>query len=121
MSPFLSFMWYGVRGGGVGVAAGRWGPGGRDGAPFVSSAVLAVGLQGPKEEGAVQGLCPVGSAQVASVVCCRVTPGQKAEVTRLVKATGRTTLSIGDGGVCAGRGRGGGREIAVRHPQPAAD
>jgi len=36
--------------------------------------------------------------QVPAVVCCRVTPGQKAEVTRLVKETGRITLAIGDGG-----------------------
>eukprot|EP00668_Euglena_longa_P012202 GGOE01014636.1.p1 GENE.GGOE01014636.1~~GGOE01014636.1.p1 ORF type:complete len:1133 (-),score=405.57 GGOE01014636.1:276-3674(-) len=36
--------------------------------------------------------------KVPAVVCCRVTPGQKAEVTRLVKETGRITLAIGDGG-----------------------
>ncbi|CAI5467554.1 unnamed protein product [Closterium sp. Yama58-4] len=36
--------------------------------------------------------------QCASVVCCRVSPKQKALVTRLVKdGTGRTTLGIGDG------------------------
>eukprot|EP00252_Welwitschia_mirabilis_P021853 TRINITY_DN5723_c0_g2_i1.p1 TRINITY_DN5723_c0_g2~~TRINITY_DN5723_c0_g2_i1.p1 ORF type:complete len:903 (+),score=146.36 TRINITY_DN5723_c0_g2_i1:375-2711(+) len=34
----------------------------------------------------------------ASVICCRVSPKQKAEVTRLVKeGTGKTTLGIGDG------------------------
>lgn len=34
----------------------------------------------------------------ASVICCRVSPKQKAEVTRLVKeGTGKTTLAIGDG------------------------
>ncbi|KAJ6853826.1 putative phospholipid-transporting ATPase 4 [Iris pallida] len=34
----------------------------------------------------------------ASVICCRVSPKQKAMVTRLVKeGTGRTTLAIGDG------------------------
>ena len=34
----------------------------------------------------------------ASVICCRVSPKQKALVTRLVKeGTGRTTLAIGDG------------------------
>ncbi|GJP56681.1 hypothetical protein CLOM_g15736 [Closterium sp. NIES-68] len=36
--------------------------------------------------------------QCASVICCRVSPKQKALVTRLVKdGTGRTTLGIGDG------------------------
>lgn len=34
----------------------------------------------------------------ASVICCRVSPMQKAQVTRLVKeGTGKTTLAIGDG------------------------
>ncbi|KAJ0816921.1 putative P-type phospholipid transporter [Helianthus annuus] len=34
----------------------------------------------------------------ASVICCRVSPKQKAMVTRLVKeGTGKTTLAIGDG------------------------
>ncbi|XVF25350.1 hypothetical protein REPUB_Repub13aG0205600 [Reevesia pubescens] len=34
----------------------------------------------------------------ASVICCRVSPKQKAQITRLVKEyTGRTTLAIGDG------------------------
>ncbi|KAK1400728.1 putative phospholipid-transporting ATPase 7 [Heracleum sosnowskyi] len=34
----------------------------------------------------------------ASVICCRVSPKQKALVTRLVKeGTGKTTLAIGDG------------------------
>lgn len=34
----------------------------------------------------------------ASVICCRVSPKQKAQVTRLVKeGTGKTTLAIGDG------------------------
>ena len=32
-----------------------------------------------------------------SVVCCRVSPLQKALVTGLVKDSGRTTLAIGDG------------------------
>ncbi|GMI86057.1 Aminophospholipid ATPase 4 [Hibiscus trionum] len=36
--------------------------------------------------------------QCASVICCRVSPKQKALVTRLVKqGTGKTTLAIGDG------------------------
>eukprot|EP00252_Welwitschia_mirabilis_P021857 TRINITY_DN5723_c0_g3_i2.p1 TRINITY_DN5723_c0_g3~~TRINITY_DN5723_c0_g3_i2.p1 ORF type:complete len:905 (+),score=144.08 TRINITY_DN5723_c0_g3_i2:375-2717(+) len=36
--------------------------------------------------------------ECASVICCRVSPKQKAEVTRLVKeGTGKTTLAIGDG------------------------
>ena len=33
----------------------------------------------------------------ASVVCCRVSPKQKAQVTALVKSRGDTTLGIGDG------------------------
>ncbi len=33
----------------------------------------------------------------AAVVCCRVSPKQKAQVTALVKSTGDTTLGIGDG------------------------
>lgn len=38
------------------------------------------------------------AVQCASVICCRVSPKQKAMVTRLVKdGTGRTTLAIGDG------------------------
>ena len=31
------------------------------------------------------------------VICCRVTPGQKAQVVKLVKDTGEVTLAIGDG------------------------
>ncbi|KAI4331279.1 hypothetical protein MLD38_029478 [Melastoma candidum] len=38
------------------------------------------------------------AVECASVICCRVSPKQKALVTRLVKeATGKTTLAIGDG------------------------
>lgn len=33
-----------------------------------------------------------------AVVCCRVTPKQKAQVVQLVKATGAVTLAVGDGG-----------------------
>lgn len=33
----------------------------------------------------------------ASVICCRVSPRQKAQVTELVKLSGATTLAIGDG------------------------
>lgn len=33
----------------------------------------------------------------AAVVCCRVSPKQKALVTALVKSTGVVTLGIGDG------------------------
>lgn len=33
----------------------------------------------------------------AAVVCCRVSPKQKAQVTALVKSRGDTTLGIGDG------------------------
>ena len=33
----------------------------------------------------------------AAVVCCRVSPKQKALVTALVKSAGDTTLGIGDG------------------------
>lgn len=32
-----------------------------------------------------------------STVLCRVTPGQKAEVVKMIKDTGRRTLAIGDG------------------------
>ena len=35
--------------------------------------------------------------QCAAVICCRVSPKQKAMVTALVKTTGDTTLGIGDG------------------------
>ena len=38
----------------------------------------------------------VGQA-CAAVVCCRVSPKQKALVTALVKSAGDTTLGIGDG------------------------
>ncbi|KAL8098792.1 hypothetical protein AgCh_031494 [Apium graveolens] len=38
------------------------------------------------------------AVECASVICCRVSPKQKALVTRLVKqGTGKTTLAIGDG------------------------
>ena len=33
-----------------------------------------------------------------TVLCCRVTPKQKAAIVRLMKSSGRVTLSIGDGG-----------------------
>ena len=36
-------------------------------------------------------------ARCAAVVCCRVSPKQKAQVTKLVKSRGDTTLGIGDG------------------------
>ena len=42
------------------------------------------------------GYAQVGQA-CAAVVCCRVSPKQKAQVTALVKSTGDTTLGIGDG------------------------
>lgn len=32
-----------------------------------------------------------------SVICCRVSPGQKAQVTALVRKKGKVTLAIGDG------------------------
>lgn len=35
--------------------------------------------------------------QCAAVICCRVSPKQKALVTALVKSSGDTTLGIGDG------------------------
>ncbi|GAM27196.1 hypothetical protein SAMD00019534_103710 [Acytostelium subglobosum LB1] len=38
------------------------------------------------------------SCMVPSVICCRVTPHQKAEVVRLVKNTGKICLAVGDGG-----------------------
>ena len=34
---------------------------------------------------------------MTSTVFCRVTPGQKAEIVRLVKKMGKVTLAIGDG------------------------
>lgn len=37
------------------------------------------------------------SEQCKSVICCRVSPSQKAEVTTMVKKQGRVTLGIGDG------------------------
>jgi phospholipid-translocating ATPase len=38
------------------------------------------------------------AVQCASVICCRVSPKQKAQITKLVKeGTGKTTLGIGDG------------------------
>ena len=44
---------------------------------------------------------PRGRAQVglkcAAVVCCRVSPLQKAQVTALVRSRGDVTLAIGDG------------------------
>ena len=36
-------------------------------------------------------------SNVKSVVFCRVTPKQKAEIVRLVKQLGKLTLAIGDG------------------------
>lgn len=39
------------------------------------------------------GIC----SQCSSVICCRVSPKQKAQVTELVKLSGATTLAIGDG------------------------
>jgi P-type E1-E2 ATPase len=32
-----------------------------------------------------------------SVICCRVAPKQKADITTLVRLSGRRTLAIGDG------------------------
>jgi P-type E1-E2 ATPase len=32
-----------------------------------------------------------------TTVLCRVTPGQKAEVVKMIKDTGKRTLAIGDG------------------------
>ena len=37
------------------------------------------------------------SLKCAAVVCCRVSPLQKAQVTALVKSRGDVTLAIGDG------------------------
>jgi phospholipid-transporting ATPase len=36
-------------------------------------------------------------ARCKAVVCCRVSPLQKAQVTKLVRSKGDTTLGIGDG------------------------
>ena len=41
--------------------------------------------------------CMQVGQQCAAVICCRVSPKQKALVTALVKTTGDTTLGIGDG------------------------
>ena len=44
------------------------------------------------------GFSPVQVGQAcAAVVCCRVSPKQKALVTALVKSTGDVTVGIGDG------------------------
>lgn len=42
-------------------------------------------------------LLPQVSLKCAAVVCCRVSPLQKAQVTALVKSHGDVTLAIGDG------------------------
>ena len=44
-----------------------------------------------------RGACVQVGQACAAVVCCRVSPKQKAQVTALVKGTGDTTLGIGDG------------------------
>lgn len=41
--------------------------------------------------------CLQVSVQCAAVICCRVSPLQKAQVTALVKSSRYTTLAIGDG------------------------
>lgn len=41
--------------------------------------------------------CPQVGIKCAAVLCCRVSPLQKAQVTALVKSWGDTTLAIGDG------------------------
>lgn len=41
--------------------------------------------------------CLQVGVQCAAVICCRVSPLQKAQVTALVKSSGYTTLAIGDG------------------------
>ena len=41
--------------------------------------------------------CVQVGAKCAAVVCCRVSPKQKAQVTALVKTRGDVTLGIGDG------------------------
>jgi hypothetical protein len=40
----------------------------------------------------------MNSSQAVSVICCRVTPAQKASIVRLIKDGGHITLAIGDGG-----------------------
>ena len=47
----------------------------------------------PENADSLIGICGV----CASVICCRVSPKQKAQVTELVKLSGATTLAIGDG------------------------
>ena len=42
-------------------------------------------------------MCLQVGQKCAAVVCCRVSPKQKALVTALVKSAGDTTLGIGDG------------------------
>ena len=40
----------------------------------------------------------VSLLQAHTVICCRATPAQKAQVVRLVKESGKLILAIGDGG-----------------------
>ncbi|XP_017978203.1 PREDICTED: probable phospholipid-transporting ATPase 4 [Theobroma cacao] len=65
-------------------------------APFaliVDGKALEVALRGDVKDQFLQ-----LAVNCASVICCRVSPKQKALITRLVKEyTGRTTLAIGDG------------------------
>ncbi|KAK9845741.1 hypothetical protein WJX81_001079 [Elliptochloris bilobata] len=72
-------------------AAGAYDNGG-DSALVIDGKALAHAL-GPDMR---QSLLAVGKA-CAAVVCCRVSPKQKALVTALVKSTGVVTLGIGDG------------------------
>ncbi|OMO65911.1 Cation-transporting P-type ATPase [Corchorus olitorius] len=65
-------------------------------APFalvVDGKALEIALEGDVKDKFLQ-----LAVNCASVICCRVSPKQKALITRLVKQyTGRTTLAIGDG------------------------
>ena len=58
----------------------------------IEGGALSVLLQ-PKYNKKLLSICKLCS----SVICCRMSPLQKAEVTKLVKASGQVTLAIGDG------------------------
>jgi phospholipid-translocating ATPase len=55
---------------------------------------LILASSDPLDRDAFASLC----LEATTVICCRMSPQQKADVVRLVKERGRTTLAIGDGG-----------------------
>lgn len=58
--------------------------------------------------------------QCAAVVCCRVSPLQKAQVTSLVRSHGDVTLAIGDGANDVGMIQVGGPFSEVMHVKQVA-